>query len=244
MVLPEGTTMTQIVTRERATPLRDPTYVEVGSCTLTADVLWKALVGDSASSVLLLDADGRVLYCNGAGARIHKCSPEEAIGRNYRDLVPVHVGSERLALLRRVVETGTPMVIENMLDGVRRRTSLRPMPSKLGEPTRVLMVCRPAFTEPVRETVIDAEFVKARARDLGPLAALTPRELEILTLIGQGLATADIAKTLGRSEKTIEWHRVSLGAKLNAPNRVELAKIAYKSGLIPEEHEPDHIAGE
>lgn len=216
-------------------PLRDATQVEVGSCMLTAEVLWKALVSDSAASILILDANGCVLYCNGAGARVHKCQPEEAIGRNYRDLVPEHFGAERLVLLRHVIESGTPMVIENMLDGVRRRTSLRPMPSKPGEPARVLVVCRPAFTEPVKETVIDAEFVRARARDLGPLGSLTPRELEILTLIGQGLATADIAKTLGRSEKTIEWHRVSLGAKLNAPNRVELAKIAYKSGLIPDE---------
>ena len=75
-------------------------------------------------------------------------------------------------------------------------------------------------------------MVRAKNNDLGALASLTPRELEILYLIGQGLATADIAKQLHRSEKTVEWHRVSLGNKLGVSNRVELARIAIRCGLL------------
>jgi DNA-binding CsgD family transcriptional regulator len=55
---------------------------------------------------------------------------------------------------------------------------------------------------------------------------------EILKLIGIGLSTADIAKRLGRSVKTVEWHRVSLGDKLGVTNRVELARIAIAAGLV------------
>ena len=61
---------------------------------------------------------------------------------------------------------------------------------------------------------------------------LTPREKEILQLIGEGKSLLDIAQQLHRSLKTIESHRLSLGKKLNASNRVELAKIAIAHGLI------------
>jgi DNA-binding NarL/FixJ family response regulator len=74
--------------------------------------------------------------------------------------------------------------------------------------------------------------VRAKHDDLGVLGALTTREMEILRLIGKGLSTADIAKQLHRSVKTIEWHRVSLGTKLGVTNRVELARIAIRAGVV------------
>lgn len=61
---------------------------------------------------------------------------------------------------------------------------------------------------------------------------LTPREREVLTLIGEGDSLIEIAQKLHRSLKTIESHRLSLGRKLNATNRVELAKIAIAQGLV------------
>lgn len=64
------------------------------------------------------------------------------------------------------------------------------------------------------------------------LDALTPREREILTLIAEGHSLAEIAQNLSRSLKTVESHRLSLGRKLRASNRVELAKIAIANGLI------------
>lgn len=64
------------------------------------------------------------------------------------------------------------------------------------------------------------------------LETLTPREREILTMIGEGDSLPEIAHKLHRSLKTIESHRLSLGRKLNASNRVELAKIAISAGLV------------
>lgn len=67
---------------------------------------------------------------------------------------------------------------------------------------------------------------------LPDLQNLTPREIEILTLIAEGRSLMQIAQSLHRSLKTIESHRLSLGKKLNAGNRVELAKIAIAHGLV------------
>jgi DNA-binding NarL/FixJ family response regulator len=86
---------------------------------------------------------------------------------------------------------------------------------------------------------------KAKCHDHGELGRLTARELEILKLIGIGLSTSEIAAKLGRSVKTIEWHRVALGEKMGITNRVELARIAIAAGIVwldtdtlPEESEP------
>ena len=67
---------------------------------------------------------------------------------------------------------------------------------------------------------------------LDAIDSLTPREREILIKIAEGDSLPEIAQQLHRSLKTIESHRLSLGRKLKASNRVELAKIAIREGLI------------
>ncbi|MEW5789428.1 MAG: response regulator transcription factor [Pseudomonadota bacterium] len=62
---------------------------------------------------------------------------------------------------------------------------------------------------------------------------LTPRERELLLLIGKGRTNAQIAQDLGISIKTVERHRTHLMQKLNARNLVELIRIALTQGLIP-----------
>ncbi len=65
---------------------------------------------------------------------------------------------------------------------------------------------------------------------------MTRREFEILRLIACGLATADIAASIHRSQKTVESHRRTLGQKLQAKNAAELARIATEAGLLRMSH--------
>jgi DNA-binding NarL/FixJ family response regulator len=97
---------------------------------------------------------------------------------------------------------------------------------------RTLVVSRLAAPMDPLNPQPGAGVTAARVNDDGALSVLTTREMEILKLIGLGLSSADIAKRLGRSVKTVEWHRVSLGDKLNVTNRVELARIAIAAGLV------------
>lgn len=62
---------------------------------------------------------------------------------------------------------------------------------------------------------------------------LTPREREVLAYIGRGFSLREIAETMHRSIKTVQTHRASLGRKLHASNRVELARAAIQAGLVP-----------
>ncbi len=67
--------------------------------------------------------------------------------------------------------------------------------------------------------------------DLGPLSKLTPRELQVLRLVGLGLTIAQMARRVHRAEKTLEWHRNALGTKLEIRNRVHLARLAIEGGF-------------
>ena len=64
-----------------------------------------------------------------------------------------------------------------------------------------------------------------------PLDQLTPRELEILTLIVKLSPTSRIARQLGVSEKTIRNQLSSIYSKLDVHDRVEAALLAQRLGL-------------
>jgi two-component system response regulator NreC len=66
------------------------------------------------------------------------------------------------------------------------------------------------------------------ARDL-----LTPREREIVALIGKGLSNQDIAKRLTLTVNTVKTHRQRIYEKLNLNNRASLLEYARKQGLLP-----------
>ncbi len=61
---------------------------------------------------------------------------------------------------------------------------------------------------------------------------LTPRELEVLSLLARGRKNAQIAAALFISERTVKFHVSSILAKLGAENRTEAARVAVRRGLI------------
>lgn len=76
------------------------------------------------------------------------------------------------------------------------------------------------------ETSVDASG-DAVADEFG----LTPRELEVLTLVAQGLRNRRIATTLFISEKTVSVHVSNLLRKLEVDSRTEAAAVAHRAGL-------------
>ena len=59
---------------------------------------------------------------------------------------------------------------------------------------------------------------------------LSPREKEVLTLLGGGKSSKEIADLLYISPRTVEHHRASINKKLRVKNIVELVKYAFRKG--------------
>lgn len=61
---------------------------------------------------------------------------------------------------------------------------------------------------------------------------LTPREVEVLEQLAQGLTNKQIARTLGISEHTVKYHISAVYAKLGAMNRAEAVRIGARRGYL------------
>jgi two-component system, NarL family, nitrate/nitrite response regulator NarL len=66
----------------------------------------------------------------------------------------------------------------------------------------------------------------------GSLDELTPREMDVLRLLAQGLSNRKIAAQLAVSERTVKYHVSAILAKLEAANRTEAVMRAIEQGLI------------
>lgn len=62
---------------------------------------------------------------------------------------------------------------------------------------------------------------------------LTPRQLEILVLLAEGLRNSEIADQLSTTTKTVEHHVTAVLAKLQARSRADAVRLAYETRLIP-----------
>ncbi len=96
-----------------------------------------------------------------------------------------------------------------------------------------LKLTRPTETVVVREVLVPAPetFVRddARVESLG----LTPRELEILQLIAEGLSNRQIAERVFVSENTVKTHASRVFDKLGARRRTQAVQLGKELRLIP-----------
>ena len=201
-------------------------------------MLWETMTSEPGVSVSILDEQGTILFLNAETIRIffNDRAPERVRGMRLDQLgFPKAWIEERLGVFRSVKQDGRPRLMRTVWHGHQQFSWVRMVPADgPGEAPTFMVVTRriPSGEESARLLNSEVSVIDSGVIRLGELDVLTPRELEVLTLLGHGLSIKDIAESLSRSVKTVERHRESIGAKLQMSKAVVLADMARDAGLV------------
>jgi DNA-binding NarL/FixJ family response regulator len=191
-----------------------PGVMVVGEASGPEDGL--ALTISEHPDIILLDLDlGR---CNGLDLlpQLHLAAPEAH--------VVILTGVSDLDMHRRAVRLGAMGLVhkekapEALLDAI-----VKVHAGEVWADGLLLASVLTEMTRPRSHHPRDPEELKIRA--------LTPRERELIAMIGQGLKNQTIADRLCISEATVRHHLTSIYSKLSVGDRLELAIYAYRHGL-------------
>lgn len=86
----------------------------------------------------------------------------------------------------------------------------------------------------LKEYALQAEDVKAvqAASQKDEIEGLSSRQMQVLTLVAQGLLYKEVAATLGFSERTVKYHMGEIVARLHMDNRAQVIEYARRMGWV------------
>jgi two-component system, NarL family, response regulator LiaR len=155
------------------------------------------------------------------------------------DLVmPELDGVTAMRTLRERVPDARVIVLTSFLDEDKLLPALRAGAAgyllKNAEPKELARAVRAAHAgEALLDPVVAARLVETLADgERDPIDRLTPREREVLVLIGRGFPNKRIARELGLAEKTVKTHVGHVLAKLGVTDRTQAAVLAVRAGLV------------
>jgi ATP/maltotriose-dependent transcriptional regulator MalT len=96
-----------------------------------------------------------------------------------------------------------------------------------------LRLTRHTETIVVREVMVEAPATFVRDESKLQSLGITPRELEILQLIAEGLSNKEIAERVFVSENTVKTHSSRVFDKLGARRRTQAVQLGKELRLIP-----------
>ena len=146
-------------------------------------------------------------------------------------------GLAAMRMLRERQPTARVIVLTSFFDDEQLMPALRAGAAgyllKNAPPQELARAVRAAHAgEAVLDPVVAARLIEALAGHAEPLDQLTPREREVLVLIGRGFPNKRIARELGLAEKTVKTHVGHVLAKLGVSDRTQAAVIAVRAGLV------------
>ncbi|WP_338426101.1 PAS domain-containing protein [Sphingopyxis kveilinensis] len=191
----------------------------------------KAMIATSPIAAVISNPhlpDNPIVECNDAFAALTGYRPDEIIGRNCRFLTGPGTEAELSDTLRSAIRDRRAALVEILnykKDGTpfRNAVLVAPLFGPDGELEYFLGSQMEVENDDGRT---DARREAARAR----IAALSPRQREVLLLMAEGLLNKQIAWTLGLSERTIKMHRSALLRSLGLETTADAIRLAVEAG--------------
>jgi two-component system, NarL family, response regulator LiaR len=183
-----------------------------------------------------LEVVGEAADGNEAVAAASRLGPDVIL----MDLVmPELDGVGAMRVLRERVPDARVIVLTSFLDEDKLLPAIRAGAAgyllKNAEPKELARAVRAAHAgEALLDPVVAARLVETLATDGSedPIERLTPREREVLVLIGRGFPNKRIARELGLAEKTVKTHVGHVLGKLGVTDRTQAAVFAVRAGLV------------
>ena len=215
-----------------------------------------ALLSNAADGAFVIDQNQRIVFWNGAAERMLGFTAEEIMGRLCYEIVRGrddydHPWCRSNCHVATVSQAGDPVETFNTLTHTKAgdprwlNVSILALPAaKEGEAPLVVHLFRDAtevkqqerFARQILSLVDSLQQADAPARSasaMGTLAGkLTDREIEVLTLLAQGLSTEKIAETLSVSRATTRNHIQNILQKLRVHSRAEAVAYAFEHGIV------------
>ncbi|MDQ6912484.1 MAG: response regulator transcription factor [Verrucomicrobiota bacterium] len=173
-------------------------------------------------------------------------SAEEAIAAVTRlnpDLAIVDIslgGANGIELIKNIkaVRPALPMLVLSMHDeshyaeralraGASGYVMKREARDRIMEAIRTVLSGRDYVSERMQKSIVHC-YLHGTGKETSPIQRLSDREVEVLTLLGKGLGSKDIANRLHLSQKTVDSHRTHLRGKLNLSSAPELVRFAFE----------------
>jgi PAS domain S-box-containing protein len=211
----------------------------------------------AADGAFITDEDQRVIFWNQAAARLLDFTSDQVIRRPCHEILRGRDEQGRLVCRRHcrvatTARTGGPVANYDTLvrtgsEGTRwvNMSTLAFLPNGRPADTMVVHLFRDISQKKKNEQLFRRVLSAAKelkCPELPPgvptvpeeksTAELTNREREVLSLLAQGLKTADIAQTLSISPSTVRNHIRNVLKKLNVHSRLEAVIYAFKNGFV------------
>nr|WP_221329563.1 response regulator transcription factor [Actinoplanes sp. L3-i22] len=106
-------------------------------------------------------------------------------------------------------------------------------PARIAEAVRQVAAGEPILSPRITRRLMDRAAVQAGAftQAKSSLAALSPRERDVVVAIAQGRSNTEIARALDMTLATVKSHVSHVLAKLDLDNRTQIALLAHDAGL-------------
>lgn len=202
-----------------------------------ARALWDHARHDPMLGIWSLRRDLTLSYANRAAAALYlNLVPDDILNRCLIDLVPRPAADLAESMLQRFEQGERAVHRTSVWQGRRLRSTWTALPKPLADGSVAVIVAKPypRGLETLEAPIAPDEGTSEPAYvHLGHFERLSRRELEVLAYVGEGLRTADIARTLCRSERTVERHRETIAKKLGLDSGYQLLMAARDAGITP-----------